>query len=458
MRPYIYLKPLTERMHGLGLFIEEVSLAVILSRAQTPLYVTSLTAVQDRVSTYKNCLKQHFKNSDIFYACKANFSKPILKEVLHAGAGIDIVSIGEWEAALAAGFHPQHICFAGVGKKEEEWKTAILKGIGYLNVEHIQELEDILNFISVQKKELIKIPVISLRLNPCLEIETHPHLKTGSLDSKFGILFSHFKEWLLSKKEQYSTHQFMQWIQPLKGIHVHIGSQLMAQDVFVHTVKSVFDCALFMLEKGVLVTHLDLGGGLGVPVGGVPKQGEDIEKHVHFLCNTIKNQVAYYPQLLNLWKSDFSNLTVCLEPGRSVVASSTVFLTTVLYTKINSLEDNISQNSGSECVRFCYVDGAMNDFPRPSLYGAVHHAEIVHFTACPAESKVQSIKSWRIVGPVCESGDFLSQNSLLPSMQKNDVIAFFEGGAYCRSMASQYNLRALPSELFVKKNEIFTLE
>lgn len=453
MRPNITLKPMPERFEGQGLFIEQVSLSNILKQAQTPLYVTSLSAVNERVKIYKESLKKHFTNSNIFYACKANFSQPILQEVYYAGAGIDIVSIGEWHAALSAGFVPQNICFAGVGKKESEWQQTILQGIGSINVEHLQELEDILNFILQNKKNLKNFPTLSLRLNPCLEIETHPHLKTGALDSKFGILFDHFKEWLLAKKQTIPAEQFVQWILPLKGIHVHIGSQLMAKDIFVHTVKNVLDCAQFMFSQNILVTHLDFGGGLGVPVTGVPFHGEDILEHVNFLSNTFKNQANFYPQLLNLWGNNFSNLFVCLEPGRSVVASSTIFLTTVLYTKENSPE-----------FRFCYVDGAMNDFPRPSIYGAEHHAELVNFSqenltknnfsqeTCPKEN--HELFNWRIVGPVCESGDFLSKKTYLPRLRKNDVIAFFEAGAYCRSMASQYNLRPLPQELFVRGEEI----
>ncbi|MES2614225.1 MAG: diaminopimelate decarboxylase [Bdellovibrionota bacterium] len=447
MRPFISLKPLAQRTHGQGLYVENVSLSDILKQGQTPLYVTSLSAVAERIQKYKNTLQSHFKNSNIFYACKANFSQPILKEVLLAGGGIDIVSIGEWKAALCAGYEPKNICFAGVGKKEEEWKHTILNGLGYLNCEHLQELEDILNFILTKKTELKTTPIISLRLNPCLAIETHPHLKTGALDSKFGILFSQFKDWLLSKQQEYSTEQFLQWIEPLKGIHVHIGSQLMEKEIFVHTVKSVFDCAQFLFEQQVFINHLDLGGGLGVPLQGVPQNGEDIAKHVNFLCESIKNKSAFYPQLSLLWKKDFSNLFVCLEPGRSVVASSTIFLTTVLYTKINAQDEQRYQ--------FCYVDGAMNDFPRPSLYGAEHYAELVNFAQLTQISAQNlELSNWRVVGPVCESGDFLSKNSSLPNMVKNDVIAFFEAGAYCRSMASQYNLRELPSELFVKGDKI----
>ena len=449
MRPHISLKPLSERINQSGLFIENVPLSQILSHAQTPLYVTSLSAVADRIKSYKEILKSHFQNSNIFYACKANFAQAILKQVRQEGVGVDIVSIGEWKAALNAGFEAKNICFAGVGKKECDWKETIVNGIGYINIEHLQELEDILNFI-FQNKNLHKaIPVISLRLNPCLEIETHPHLKTGALDSKFGILFNQFKEWLLAKKHDFSQEEFAQWTSPLKGIHVHIGSQLTAKDIFIHTVKSVFDCAQFMIENKIFVTHLDLGGGLGISTSGAPQHGEDITEHVNFLCNTVKSQSVFYPQLLNLWQNDFSNLFVCLEPGRSVVASSTIFLTTVLYTKINYTQNVV--DTLKECYRFCVVDGAMNDFPRPSLYGAEHHAELVNFAN--VEKSTSHTFNWRVVGPVCESGDFLSKNSHLPCMHKNDIIAFFEAGAYCRSMASQYNLRPLPNELFVRGSE-----
>lgn len=445
MRPFLELKPFPERQQGNGFFVDGVSLATILENHETPLYVTSLSAVEQRIQIYSQTLKKHFPHSNIFYACKANFAQPILKAVHQAGIGIDIVSIGEWHAAIKAGFSPQQICFAGVGKKEKDWKETISKGIGYLNVEHIEELESILDFLANRKLDISKMPIISLRLNPCLEIETHPHLKTGALDSKFGILFSHFQDWFEQKKNSFSSEKFYDWIEPLSGIHVHIGSQLMAKSIFVHTVKSVLDCASFLFQNNVFVRHLDFGGGLGVSVHGVHSQGEDIKEHVNFLSNTLKEQIPYYQNLRTLWKSDFSGLFVCLEPGRSVVASSTVFLTSVLYTKVNA--------SSSEKYQFCYVDGGMNDFPRPSIYGAEHFGEIVDFkVSVPHESS--DFSYWKIVGPVCESGDYLSQKTLLPMPHKNDIIAFFEGGAYCRSMASEYNLRPLPKEIFIKNHRI----
>jgi diaminopimelate decarboxylase len=447
MRQNMNLLPHNKRLNGKGFYIENVDLNTILQYSQTPVYVTSLSSVFERTKIYKKSLESHFQKSNIFYACKANFSQFILKEVLEAKAGIDIVSIGEWRAARQAGFQPENICFAGVGKKDAEWKETILNGIGFINVEHLEELENILSFIKENKKNLSSIPIISLRLNPCLDISTHAHLKTGALDSKFGILFSQFQKWLLNKRQIYSESEYKNWIQPMQGVHVHIGSQLMQKEIFTHTVQAVFDCAHFMHENEIAIYHLDFGGGLGVPDTGVPDNGKDIEDHVNFLCSEIKNQIPNYPKLQNFWGENYENLFVCLEPGRSVVASSTVFLTTVLYTKTNASENHI--------FNFCYVDGAMNDFPRPSLYGAKHHAEIVNFKL--NNDTFAQNENWQIVGPVCESGDFLSKCSSLPVMSKGDTIAFFEAGAYCRSMASQYNLRPLPNEIYIKNSEIVGL-
>ncbi|APJ03611.1 diaminopimelate decarboxylase [Silvanigrella aquatica] len=446
MRPFIDLSPLEKRTNGNGLVIDSVSLEKILSLNRSPVYVTSLNAVAERVKQYKKSLNYFFRNNEVFYAMKANFSSPILEEIKNSGAGIDIVSIGEWRAAVQAGFAPEKICFAGVGKKEEEWKEAITGGLGYLSVEHLSELSDILYYLGEEKAKLKKHPKISLRLNPSIEVDTHPHLKTGALNSKFGILFEHFEKWLLNKKDTFKNKKdYLSWISPLKGLHVHVGSQLTENSIFPLLVKKLLDCTQFMYTHDIAIHHIDFGGGLGVPVNGVSFDGEDIEKHLHFLLSTFVNSARNYAQLMQLWQEDFSKLFVSVEPGRSIVASSTIFLTKVLFEKKNS-EENL----------FCYVDGAMNDFPRPSLYGAIHHSEIVNFKNKSSIEKQLShgLLKWKIVGPVCESGDFLSKESLLPQIQKGDVIAFFEAGAYCRSMASQYNLRPLPSEIFVKNGNI----
>lgn len=438
VRPHISLGALHERQDGNAFQVDSQSLTEILKNHKTPLYVTSLKAVAERVQAYQASLQAQAPQFDIFYAMKANFAQAVLKTVQGCGAGVDIVSIGEWRAARRAHFQPQKICFAGVGKRPEEWMETIAHGIGFLNVEHVLELEEVLNFIAQQKPYLNSIPCVALRLNPCLEIDTHPHLKTGALDSKFGVLFEHFQTWLRVQKQKFvSPEAFQEWAKPLSGLHVHLGSQLLSQDVFVHTVRKVLDCAQFMFEMGVMVKHLDLGGGLGVPLTGVAHNNKDIQNHVELLFGSLKRELKSYPHLLEIWKPDLSGLHVSLEPGRSVVASSTVFLTTVLYTKTNS-----------EDIRFCYVDGGMNDFPRPSIYGAQHHAELVLWNEATAQNIVQ--KNWQVVGPVCESGDFLSKQTQLPdSISRGCVLAFFEAGAYCRSMASEYNLRPLPEEIFL---------
>lgn len=442
VRPYISLGALQERQDGSAFRIDSQLLSEILKTHKTPLYVTSLKAVAERVRMYQTSLQAQAPHFDIFYAMKANFAQPVLKTVQECQAGVDIVSIGEWRAARRAHFHPQKICFAGVGKRPEEWMETIAHGIGFLNVEHLTELEEVLNFIAQQKPHLNSIPCVALRLNPCLEIDTHPHLKTGALDSKFGVLFEHFQEWLQVQKQKFvSVDAFQEWVAPLSGLHVHLGSQLLSKEVFVHTVRKVLDCAQFMFVMGLRVKHLDLGGGLGVPLTGVPLDHSDVKNHVEFLFGSLKRELVHYSDLQQLWKPDLSGLHVSLEPGRSVVASSTVFLTTVLYTKINS-----------DDIRFCYVDGGMNDFPRPSIYGAQHHVELALWNGASGVTMPgpRAQKTWQVVGPVCESGDFLSKSAVLPEIiPRGCVLSFFEAGAYSRSMASEYNLRPLPQELFV---------
>jgi diaminopimelate decarboxylase len=446
MRPFICLNSIEQRTKGNGLVIDSVPLSKILELNKSPVYVTSLNSISHRVRLYKKALNSFFEKNEVFYAMKANFSFPILEEIKNSGAGIDIVSIGEWREAIRSGVLPEKICFAGVGKKEEEWKETIYGGLGFLSVEHLSELNDILSFLNMEKDKLKSYPIITLRLNPNVEVETHPHLKTGSLNSKFGILFDHFVQWILSKKLDFQNiEDFINWISPLKGIHVHVGSQLLENSIFPLIAKKILDCAQFMLINGIIVKHIDFGGGLGVSVDGVPLNGEDIKSHINFLCSTFINTAEKYQDLMVEWGENLSKLFVCVEPGRSIVASSTVFLTKVLYEKKNSKEN-----------LFCYVDGAMNDFPRPSIYGAIHHAEIVNF-ADDVNLKQQlssNFSRWNVVGPVCESGDFLSKNALLPEIKKGDVVAFFEAGAYCRSMASTYNLRPLPSEVFVKDGKV----
>jgi diaminopimelate decarboxylase len=427
--------------------VDGVGLSQLRKRLPLPLFVTSLNAVRQRAEMYVVELKRHFRKSKVFYAMKANAAAAILREVNLAGCGVDIVSIGEFRAACAAGISPAEICFAGVGKSRAEILEAFESGLGVINVEHADELTFVLQTLADRRGQeslgaSYRGPLVALRLNPCVESETHPHLKTGALDSKFGMLASQIDEWLHVTKHTF-THdnhfdevRFREFIAPLKGIHVHIGSQLQSHDVFPLVLQRVKQVVLKFLATGIGIDHLDLGGGLGVGPAGVPADASDIAQHIAFQADALRQMCREEPELLSLWGSEQEHLHVCIEPGRSMVASSTVFLTEVLYEKANL-----------EAYRFAYVDAGMNAFPRPSIYGAEHS------TAC-ANRASQDLIPYTVFGPVCESGDVLARDAKLPQLSVGDVVVFFEAGAYCRSMASHYNLRSIPAEVFCRNGSV----
>lgn len=436
MRPFIDVLPVSQRKGGSGLQVDGVSLQKLLGFGYSPVYVTALSAVEARAKAYLNALHKNFSSGHVYYALKANFALPVLRTIRDAGCGADIVSIGEWRRALEAGFKPADICFAGVGKMPSEWKESIAGGLGTLNVEHLAELDDVLAHL-----ESHNAPTqLAVRLNPCVESKTHPHLKTGALDSKFGILFEQLVEWVSSTEVRCKSRDaFLALTKPLSGIHVHVGSQLENPEILALVIKKTLSCAEFLVSKGINIRVLDLGGGLHVGFDGVPADNGDITRHIDFLGGALREHLSEYPALSKLWGARLERLDVSVEPGRSVVASSTVFLSKVLFEKTNS-----------DTNRFCYVDGAMNDFPRPSIYGARHALALVDFAA-----GVQSQSySYKVVGPVCESADVLAKDVELPKVTAGDTLCFFEAGAYCRSMASHYNLRALPAEIFVKGGQV----
>lgn len=440
--------------------IDGVSLSKLRELEKGPLFATSLNAVRQRAEVYVNRLASHFPTSKIFYAIKANAAPAILREVTRAGCGVDIVSIGEFRAARAAGVPASEICFAGVGKLKSEIIEAYESGLGVINVEHAQELSFVLDLWAEKRRTIEGAksksgaqsagasgshpnqPLVAIRLNPCVESQTHPHLKTGALDSKFGLLLSQIDEWVqgtrmrFTKQGQFDEPGFADFVGPLRGLHVHIGSQLQSHDVFPLVVQRIKECVSMLNAKGIVIDHLDLGGGLGVGPSGVPTDASDIEAHVDFQANALKGMIASEPELQKIWGVNCEKLSVCLEPGRSMVASSTVFLSEVLYEKANL-----------ESVRFAYVDAGMNAFPRPAIYGAEHA------TACANKPNVNLI-SYKVFGPVCESGDVLAREARLPQLFAGDVVAFFEAGAYCRSMASHYNLRTIPAEIFLRDGRV----
>ncbi len=446
-RPYLSWPGQAETSANQELLVDKVSLRSLRSAASLPMFVTSLSAVRQRAQMYNSELSSHFRNSKVYYAMKANSAAAILREVYGAGCGVDIVSIGEFRAALAAGVPPSEICFAGVGKSREEILEAFEKNLGVINVEHAEELSFVLQTLRERRgREKVGVkshePLVAVRLNPCVESETHPHLKTGALDSKFGLLAAQIDEWLgvtraaFTHDSKFEREKFQEFVAPLRGLHVHIGSQLQSHDVFPMVLERVRQVVARLYEAGVTITHLDLGGGLGVGPQGVPVDASDICKHVAFQAESLKALVRSDTLLQSIWGGGCENLHVCLEPGRSMVASSTVFLSEVLYEKANL-----------ETHRFAYVNAGMNAFPRPSIYGAEHA------TAC-ANRTSDTLVPYKIFGPVCESGDVLAREARLPRLVPGDVVVFFEAGAYCRSMASHYNLRTIPAEIFCRDGVI----
>lgn len=430
--------------------VDGVSLNQLRAAASLPMFVTSLSAIKQRAESYVKNLRQHFTHSKVYYAMKANSAATVLREVYLAGCGVDIVSIGEFRAAVAAGVRPAEICFAGVGKSRSEIIEALDGGLGVINVEHASELTFVLQSLAERRgrQQLGQKPeavLVALRLNPCVESPTHPHLKTGALDSKFGLLAAQIDEWIATTQAAFTRNgecdqaEFLKFVSPLRGIHVHIGSQLQSHDVFPLVMERVREVVLKFLSVGLKIDHLDLGGGLGVGPEGVPADASDIAKHIAFQAECLKSMFRSEARLAEIWGKDLEHLHVCLEPGRSIVASSTVFLSEVLFEKANL-----------ETHRFAYVDAGMNAFPRPSIYGAEHA------TAC-ANRNSADLFAYKIFGPVCESGDVLAREAKLPHLSEGDVVVFFEAGAYCRSMASHYNLRNIPAEIFCREGQIVHL-
>lgn len=428
--------------------IEGVSLAQLTSQFPTPFYVTALAAFEDRLRLYQKHLRSAFPRARVYYALKANAGLPLVQCVQAVGEGFDIVSRGELEHLLRAEVDPARICYAGVGKGQQEVALALQASVGMLNVEHIDELKHALACLTERSSR----SQIALRLNPCIDVETHPHLRTGALDSKFGMLAEEILGFFDSPAAKALVDAKDATGNPLRqaisGIHVHVGSQLLTGKLFGAVVQAATQLAVALMERGLRITHLDFGGGLGVGLDGVPHDGSDIANHVRGLRDALRAACEKQTVLLDAWGKDLAGVEICLEPGRSVVASSTIFVTQALYTRINHADH-----------RFVYVDGGMNDFPRPAIYGA-KHAVTVGLRGSAVAHAGQAVAGGaglQIVGPVCESGDVLRKDPAtgeIDTVAPGDTLVFFEAGAYCRSMASEYNLRPLPHTVYVREGKV----
>ncbi len=380
------------------LYAEEVSVPFLVEKYGSPLYVYSARTLRRHINAYSQALKSipHI----VCYAVKANSNAAILGLLGSLGAGADVVSGGELYRALKAGIPAKKIVYAGVGKTDEEIEYALKKGILMFNIESLQEMENI-NRIA---ERLGKRAPIALRINPDIDPETHPYISTGLKKNKFGIPIEMALEF-------YSKAQKMKNLK-IVGIHKHIGSQITKVTPFVDALERVLILLDRLNEEGIRIKYLDMGGGLGI------QYNDEEPPHPRELARKI----------IPLLKG--RDVTLIVEPGRSIVGNAGVFITRVLYTK-----------DGAD-RKFIIVDGGMNDLLRPSLYNAYHNI-------IPVRKKRTKKVFADVVGPICESGDFLARGRQLPSVQRGELLAVMSAGAYGFSMSSNYNSRPRPAEVLV---------
>jgi len=366
---------------------------------KTPLYVYDF----DYMAKQYEALKEAFRGrkSILAYAVKSNSNLSVVQHFAKMGSGADCVSIGEVRRAFLAGVPAYRIIFSGVGKSDDEIREAIERDILYINVESEAEL----GRVELIAQELGRVSRISVRVNPNIDPKTHPYISTGLHDNKFGVDLEGAKRIYIKAKN--SPH-----LEPV-GIHFHIGSQLTELDPIRESAEIVADMVRSLQAIEIELKFFDIGGGLGV---------------VYNNETTIKPYDYAQAILGTLTGLD---MTIICEPGRFLTANAGYFLTKVLYEKKN----------GSK--RFVVVDGAMNDLIRPSLYKAYHKIEAI------SESKTE-LSEADVVGPVCESGDFLAKNYLLPTLEHNDLLVVHSAGAYGFGMGSNYNTRGRSAEVAIE--------
>ncbi len=392
---------------GDELHCEDVPLREIAAKVGTPTYIYSYATLERHYRVFKESFatRKHL----ICYSVKANSNLAVLRALFSWGAGADIVSGGELYRALRAGCDPKKIVFSGVGKREDEIETALETGILAFNVESEAELEVI---DRVAGRLGIKAP-ISLRVNPDVDAETHPYISTGLKKNKFGISMTRAREaYKLAKRLPNIT---------IVGIDCHIGSQLTKTSPFKDAIDRIATLARELRDDGVKLELLDIGGGLGIPYQ------EDQEPPTPADYGAAVNEAVK--------AFDGLDLTVVFEPGRVIVGNAGVLLTKVLYLK------------SSEIKNFTIVDAAFNDLIRPAFYDSFHGMKPV--------KRVEGAPHWvtDVVGPICETGDFLARDREMPQLGAGELIAVMSAGAYGFTMSSNYNTRPRAAEVMVKGKE-----
>jgi len=364
----------------------------------TPLYVYDFDYMKEQYNKLKEAFRA--RKSILAYAVKANSNLSVVKNFAELGSGADCVSIGEVRRAFLAGIPKYKIIFSGVGKRDDEIREAIERDILYINVESAEEL----GRVAMIAKELGVAARISIRVNPNIDPKTHPYISTGLHANKFGVDLSTAKRMYIQAKNSEN-------LDPV-GIHFHIGSQLTELDPIRESAEIVADLVRSLQVLDIELKFFDIGGGLGIKYDN----------------ETLIEPYEYAQAILGTLNA--LDLTVICEPGRFLTANAGYFVTKVMYEKHNGDK------------RFVIVDGAMNDLLRPSLYNAYHKVEVLN----DSEEKSKA----DLVGPVCESGDFLAKDVELPTLKHDDIVVVHSAGAYGFGMGSNYNTRGRSAEVAIE--------
>jgi diaminopimelate decarboxylase len=394
---------------------ENFPLVEIAKQFGTPTYVYSKAALVENFLSYSNACKQHGRDENsalVCYSVKSNSNLAVLNVLHQHGSGFDIVSGGELLRVLAAGGNPQKIIFSGVGKSRDEMRLALSHDILCFNVESVSELHR-LNEVAA---ETGKQAPISLRVNPNVDAKTHPYISTGLKENKFGVAY----------EEALSIYRLAADMPNIRitGIDCHIGSQLLDDAPLLEAVDKLIDLIDTLAKEGISIHHLDIGGGIGISY--------DNDKPV-----AVGDYLGRLFAKIDAWriaKHYTTPIKVLFEPGRSIVGNAGILLTEIQYLKHN------------EAKNFAIVDAAMNDLMRPAMYEAWHGVQ-------PAVQRTSMAKTYDIVGPVCESGDWLARSRSL-AIEEGDLLAIMSAGAYGMTMSSNYNTRGRAAEVMVDGDQV----
>ena len=382
-----------------ALYAESVAVTDLMVEYGSPLYIYSRGQIVSNWQQFDQAFGDH--PHLISYAVKANSNLGVLNVLAKLGSGFDIVSIGELERVIAAGGKPERCVFSGVSKTKTEIQRALELGIYCFNVESIAELDRV---ESVAKLMSIKAP-ISIRVNPDVDANTHPYIATGLKENKFGVSID--RALTLYKKAELSKHL------DIIGLDYHIGSQITEVAPFIEALEKALELISQLTAEGIKISHIDIGGGLGITYN--EEKTINIEKYIQSVLDKV------------------GDLEVILEPGRAIVGDAGIFVTQVEYLKQSGVKS------------FAIIDGAMNDLQRPSLYGSYHQAIAV-------EDNSKGINdTWDLVGPICETGDFLAKDRKL-TLEQGDYIALMSAGAYGFVLSSNYNSRPRVAEVMVSES------